>query len=56
MLPMPARPVLAPVKASALQCLAPDTYTTIVDRERVYKTWGLELEAIIRSNNAKAKP
>jgi len=56
MLPMPARPVLAPVKASALQCLAPDTYTTIVDRERGYKTWGLELEAIIRSNNAKAKP
>ena len=55
-LPIPARPVLAPVTASALQCLAPDTYTTIVDRERGYKTWGLELEAIIRSNNAKAKP
>jgi len=55
-LPLPARPVLTPVKASALQCLAPGTYTTIVNRERGYKTAYLELEAIIRANNAKAKP
>lgn len=55
-LPLPVRPVLTPVKASTLQCLAPDIYTTIVNRERGYKTWGLELEAIITANNAKAKP
>ena len=55
-LPLPLRPVLAPVKADALQCLTPDAYTTIVNRERGYKTWGLELEAIIKANNAKAKP
>lgn len=55
-LPMPVRPVLTPIKGAALQCLAPDTYTTIVNRERGYKAWGLELEAIIRANNAKAKP
>jgi hypothetical protein len=53
-LPIPVRPVLMPVPAGALQCLAPDTYTTIVNRERGYKTWGLQLEAIIRANNAKA--
>jgi hypothetical protein len=55
-LPIPARPVLTPVTASALQCLAPETYATIVNRERGYKTWGLELEAVIKANNAKAKP
>lgn len=55
-LPIPARPVLAPVTASALQCLAPDTYTTIVNRERALRTWGLSLEAVLKSNNAKAKP
>ena len=55
-LPLPTRPVLTPVKASALQCLAPGTYTTIVNRERALRTWGLEVEAIIQANNAKAKP
>ena len=55
-LPLPTRPVLTPIKANELQCLAPDTYTAIVNRERGYKTWGLELEAIIAANNAKAKP
>lgn len=55
-LPLPARPVLTPVKASALQCLAPEAYTTIVNRERALRTWGLEVEAIIKANNAKAKP
>ena len=55
-LPLPTRPVLTPVKASTLKCLAPDTYTTIVNRERALRTWGLELEAVIEANNAKAKP
>lgn len=53
-LPLPSRPVLAPLKAADLQCLAPPVYTTIVNRERRYKTWGLELEAIIQKNNEKA--
>lgn len=53
-LPQPARPVLTPVKASDLQCLSKSTYTTIVDRERALKTWGLELEAIVEANNARA--
>lgn len=55
-LQLPARPVLTPVHASDLQCLSDSAYTTIVNRERGYKTWGLELEAIIEANNAKAKP
>ena len=53
-LPLPARPTLTPVKASDLQCLSDSAYTTIVNRERGYKEWGMELEAIIRVNNAKA--
>lgn len=55
-LPLPVRPVLTPIQGNALQCLAPATYTTIVDRERALRTWGLSLEAIIGANNAKAKP
>lgn len=54
LLPQPARPVLTPLKASDLQCLSDSAYTTIVNRERAYKTWGLQLEAIIDANNAKA--
>lgn len=54
MLPIPSRPVLTPIKGDALQCLAPDTYTTIVDRERALRTWGMEMEAAMQANNAKA--
>lgn len=54
-LPVPARPLLPPVAPAAVQCLAPDTYTTLVNRERAYKTWGLQLEAIIQANNQHAK-
>lgn len=54
LLPLPARPVLTPLKASDLQCLSDSAYTTIVNRERGYKDWGLQLEAIITANNAKA--
>jgi hypothetical protein len=50
-LPLPTRPVLAPVPAASVQCLAPETYTTLVNRERALKTWGLQLEAIIKANN-----
>lgn len=53
-LPLPPRPVLTPVTASKVQCLAPDTYTALVNRERALRTWGLELEAIIKAANAKA--
>lgn len=53
-LPLPPRPVLTPVTASQVQCLAPDTYTALVDRERSLRGWGLELEAIIAANNRKA--
>lgn len=55
LLQLPARPVLTPIKGDALQCLAPDTYTVIVNRERGLRTWALQLEAIIEANNAKAK-
>lgn len=54
-LPLPARPTLTPVKASAVECLAPDAYTALVNRERALRTWGEELEGIIQANNAKAK-
>src|SRR5690348_6023811 len=53
-LPLPARPTVPAVKPAEVQCLAKDTYTKIVDRDRGYKNWGLELEAIIEANNAKA--
>lgn len=53
-LPLPARPVLTPVSRSELQCLADSTYLKLAGRERGYKNWGLELEAIIRKNNEKA--
>lgn len=55
LLPVPARPVLTPIKGDALQCLAPEAYTTIVNRERALRTWGLSLEATLDANNAKAK-
>lgn len=55
LLPLPSRPVLTPIKGAALRCLAPETYTIIIDRERAMRTWALQLEAIIDANNAKAK-
>lgn len=55
LLPLPSRPALTPIKGDALQCLAPDTYNTVVNRERALRTWGLQLEATIDANNAKAK-
>lgn len=54
-LPLPARPTLPAVQAAAVQCLAPDAYTALVNRERDLRTWGESLEAIIQANNAKAK-
>jgi hypothetical protein len=54
-LPLPARPVLTPVKASDVACLAPDVYTALVNRERALKEWGLAEEAVLKANNAKAK-
>jgi len=53
-LPLVARPTVPAVKPAEVQCLAKDTYTKIVDRDRGYKNWGLKLEAIIEANNAKA--
>lgn len=53
-LPLPARPTLQPLKQADLQCLSNSVYDVIVNRERGYKTWGLELEAIIQANNQKA--
>lgn len=53
-LPLPPRPVLAPVAASAVACLSARTYTRLVNRERALRTWALELRAIIRANNAHA--
>lgn len=53
-LPLPPRPVLTPVTASQVQCLAPATYTALVTRERQLRTYALELEAIIKAANAKA--
>lgn len=57
-LPLPARPTLPAVPSTAVQCLAPPTYSALVLRERGLKAWGLELEAVIKANNgrANAKP
>lgn len=54
-LPLPPRPTLTPIPGSALQCLAPAAYTSLVNRERALRTWGLELESIIQSNNNNAQ-
>ena len=54
-LPLPPRPVLTPVTASQVQCLAPGVYTTLVGRERALRTYALQLEAIIKAANAKAE-
>lgn len=64
-LPLAARPVLTPIAADAFtcpvalpppytMCISDATYTALVGRERAYKAWGLQLEAIISANNAKA--
>ena len=53
-LPLPPRPVLTPVTASQVQCLAPDVYSTLVMRERALRAYALQLEAIIKAANAKA--
>jgi hypothetical protein len=68
-LPLPARPTLTPIKADAFSCppgvilpapwtmcITDATYTALANRQTGYKTWGLQLEAIIKANNAKAKP
>lgn len=54
-LPIPQRPVLAPVSASAVQCLSDAAYTALVNRERALRTWALELLGVIEANNAAAK-
>lgn len=54
-LPLAIRPVLPSVSRAELQCLAPDTYLKVVDRERGYKNWGLENEATLKTNNEKAR-
>lgn len=53
-LPLPARPVVPAVSRAELLCLSDSTYTKIVNRDRGYKGWGLQLEAIIEANNVKA--
>lgn len=53
-LPLPPRPALSAVTSTDVQCLAPATYTMLVNRERALKTWGLQLEAIIQANNQHA--
>lgn len=54
-LPVVPHPVLEPVTQAELQCLTPDAYRRIVDRERALKTWGLAESAIIDANNKAAK-
>lgn len=54
-LPLPARPTLTPVDSDAVQCLAPAAYTALVTRERALATWGMQLEAIIQTNNQHAQ-
>lgn len=64
-LPVPARPTLTPIKASAFacpfampapitKCISDQTYDTLVERERKAWDWGAAGEAIIKANNAQA--
>lgn len=64
---LPARPAFEPILGSAfacppdvhakhpqLVCISNATYGELVERMRGYKNWGLQLEAIIKRNNARA--
>lgn len=53
-LPIPTRPTLTPVPASALMCLSDRSYSTLLGRERALRTWALQLRAVIRANNRAA--
>lgn len=54
LLPTVAPPVLTPVKSDAVACLADDTYTALVNRERMIWTAYEKAAAIIAANNSKA--
>lgn len=53
-LPLPPRPLLPPVAATSVRCLSDSAYSRLVQRERLLRTWGLKLQAIIRKNNEHA--
>lgn len=53
-LPLPSRPVLPALTGAELRCLADSTYSKLVHRDRGWKRWGLQLEAIIQANNRQA--
>lgn len=50
-LPLPPRPELPVVPGEALQCLAPDTYRALVERDRARRDYAEQLEAIIESTH-----
>lgn len=50
-LPPPVRPQLPTVAARDLQCLTPDTYKTMVMRERLLRQYAEELETVINTVN-----
>lgn len=54
-LPTIPEPTLVRVTANQVQCLAPDVYTALVNRERALRTWGQEEAAVIAANNAAVK-
>ncbi len=50
-LPLPARPELPAIAGDALQCLAPETYRAMVERDRARRDYAEQLEAVIRSTH-----
>lgn len=46
---LPPRPVLEPVPAAALACLADDTYRRLVLRDQALKAYAAELEDILNA-------
>ncbi|WP_435100813.1 hypothetical protein [Arhodomonas sp. AD133] len=50
-LPLPPRPALPAVPNEGLECLAPDVYRALVERDRARRDYTEQLEAIIESTH-----
>lgn len=46
------KPLLPAIKPAEMMCLSDDAYARIVERDRLRRNYGEELEAIIDANNA----
>lgn len=50
-LPLPQRPVLPQLTASVLECLTPQDYAQLVERDRRRREYAEQLETIIKATH-----